>query len=47
MMIKRILKEEKFEVIGTRNFNEVYKSIVSYDLTYKNTEKKNITNIIL
>ena len=37
--------KEQIEVIGTKNLSEISKSIVSYDLTYKNTANKTIVEI--
>ena len=42
---KVIKKTEQFEVIGIIDFSEIYKGIVSYDLTYLNTTNKIIEKI--
>lgn len=36
---------EKIAVIGKKNTSEIFKNIISYDLTYNNTINKNIVNI--
>ena len=43
--LRKLQNKEKIEVIGIKNLNEISKSIVSYDLTYKNTTNKTIVAI--
>ena len=38
-------KKEQIYVYGHKDFSEIYKNIISYHLTYNNTEKKTIENI--
>ena len=43
--LRMLQNKEQIEVIGTKNLSEISKSIVSYDLTYKNTANKTIVEI--
>ena len=40
--LRMLQNKEKIEVIGTKNLSEISKSIISYDLIYKNTSNKTI-----
>lgn len=43
--LRMLQNKEKIEVIGKKNLSEIYKHIVSYDLTYMNTSNKTISDI--
>ena len=43
--LRMLQNKEQIEVVGTKNLSEISKSIVSYDLTYKNTTNKTIREI--
>ena len=43
--LRMLQSKEQIEVIGTKNFSEISKGIISYELTYKNTKIKDIVEI--
>lgn len=43
--LRMLQTTEKIAVIGIKNTSEIFKNIISYDLTYNNTKNKNIVNI--
>lgn len=43
--LRMLQNKEQIEVIGTKNLSEISKDIVSYDLIYKNTTNKTISEI--